>query len=173
MFIVFIFGYWVLNKSYIGRYIYAVGGNVEAARLSGINTNRMFLMAFAVAGLLAAFAGVIMAARLGSGQPNIGGDFPMDIITAVVLGGVSLSGGSGKITGVLAGTFIMGILSNGMVMINVSEYVQWVIKGSVLIFAVAMSNIAVTGTVTGRGIGAIKKYKSAAAAEQPLATKTK
>ena len=139
--VVFLFGLWLLNFSYIGRYIYAVGGNPEAARLSGIKINRIYMLVFVFSSFFAAIAGVLMAARMGSGQPSIGVDFPMDVITAIVLGGVSISGGSGKITGVILGVFIMGILGNGMVMLNVSDYVQWVVKGIVLLLAVAMSNI--------------------------------
>ena len=141
MIVIFAFGFWILNYTYLGRYIYAVGGNVEAARLSGIRTNKIYMYVFAASGLFAALAGVLMAARMGSGQPSIGTDFPMDVITAIVLGGVNINGGSGRIVGVILGAFIMGILSNGMVMLNLNDYVQWVVKGVVLIFAVAMSNI--------------------------------
>jgi ribose transport system permease protein len=141
MFIVFAFGIWILNYTYLGRHIYAVGGNVEAARLSGIKTTKIYMYVFAASGLSAAFAGVLMAARMGSGQASIGADFPMDVITAIVLGGVNINGGSGRIIGVLLGAFIMGILTNGMIMLNLNDYVQWLVKGIVLIFAVAMSNI--------------------------------
>jgi ribose transport system permease protein len=141
MVIVFVFGYWVLNRTFIGRYIYAIGGNKEAARLAGINTSKYSILVFATSGFFAAGAGVLMASRLGSGQPSIGTDFPMDVITGIVLGGVSINGGKGKISGVVAGVFIMGILSNGMIMAGLNDYWQWVVKGIVLIFAVAMSNI--------------------------------
>lgn len=144
MIAVFGFGFWLLNYSYFGRYIYAIGGNVEAARLSGINTKRISLIVFAASGLFASFAGVLTAARLGTGMPSVGHDFPMEVITAIVLGGVSIVGGSGKITGVFVGTFIMGILSNGMIMLGISDYVQWIVKGIVLMFAVAMSNLNVS-----------------------------
>ena len=137
----FLFGFWVLNYTYFGRYLYAIGGNDEAARLSGINIEKVSLIAFASSGMFAALVGVLMAARLTSGQPSIGTDFPMDVITAIVLGGVSINGGSGNIGGVLFGVFIMGVLSNGMIMIGLGEYWQWVIKGLVLFLAVAMSNV--------------------------------
>ena len=141
MLIVFLIGYWVLNYTYMGRYIYAVGGNAEATRLSGIHVNRVNTLVFCVSGLSAAFAGILMAARLGSGQPSVGVDFPMDVITAIVLGGVSVNGGSGKLTGVFFGVFIMGILSNGMIMVGLNDYWQWLVKGLVLLFAVAASNV--------------------------------
>ncbi|MDO4269463.1 MAG: ABC transporter permease [Eubacteriales bacterium] len=141
MLIIFAFGFWLLGASRFGRHIYAVGGNEEAARLSGINTRRVAMIVFAGSGLFAALAGILMAGRLGSGQPSIGADFPMDVITAIVLGGVSINGGSGKLSGVLVGVLIMGILSTGMIMIGLSDYLQWVIRGVVLLFAVAVSNI--------------------------------
>ena len=131
----------MLNCTYIGRYVYAVGGNAEATRLSGINIKSVNTLVFCVSGLFASFAGILMAARLGSGQPSIGVDFPMDVITAIVLGGVSVNGGKGKITGVFFGVFIMGILGNGMIMIGLNDYWQWLVKGLVLLFAVAASNI--------------------------------
>lgn len=141
MIVCFIFGYWVLNMTYIGRYFYAVGGNVEAARLSGINPRVVMLLAFGSSALFASIAGVLMAGRLGSGQPSIGVGFEMDVITAIVLGGVSINGGSGNIIGVFIGTLIMGILSNGMLMIGLSDYWQWVVKGLVLVAAVSISNV--------------------------------
>ena len=141
MLVLFACGFWVLNCTYIGRYVYAVGGNAEATRLSGINIKSVNTLVFCVSGLFASFAGILMAARLGSGQPSIGVDFPMDVITAIVLGGVSVNGGKGKITGVFFGVFIMGILGNGMIMIGLNDYWQWLVKGLVLLFAVAASNI--------------------------------
>lgn len=125
----------------MGRRIYAIGGNPEAARLAGIKVDRYNILLFGVSAFFAAVAGVLMAARLGAGQPQIGGDFAMDVITAIVLGGVSITGGSGKIILVIAGVFIMGILSNGMIMLGLNEYWQWVVRGIVLFFAVAMSNL--------------------------------
>lgn len=143
MIICFVFSYWILNKTYFGRYLYAVGGNTEAARLSGINTKVIFIIVFAASALFASISGVVMAARLGSGQPGIADSLPMDVITGVVLGGVGINGGTGKIGGVLVGVLIMGILSNGMILVGLNEYWQWVVKGLVLIFAVAMSNIKI------------------------------
>jgi ribose/xylose/arabinose/galactoside ABC-type transport system permease subunit len=141
MFVIFILGYILLGKTYIGRRIYATGGNKEAARLSGIKTNRIVIGTFAVSAVTAAIAGMLMSARLGTGQPSIGSDFAMDVLTATVLGGVTLQGGKGSVLNVLVGAFIIGILSNGLVLCGVLEYWQWIIKGLVFLFAVAMSNL--------------------------------
>lgn len=141
MIVAFIAGVIILNKTYIGRRIYAVGGNKEAARLSGIKTNKYVIGTFVVSAVTAGIAGILMMARLGTGQPSIGSDFAMDVLTATVLGGVVLQGGKGFVLNVLIGSFIIGILSNGLVMCGVLEYWQWIIKGIVFLFAVAMSNL--------------------------------
>lgn len=145
MAVVFIIGFIILNKTYHGRRIYAVGGNKEAARLSGIRTKRVLIGAFIASGMTSGIAGILMAARLGTGQPSTGADFAMDVLTATVLGGVSLQGGKGSVLNVLIGSFIIGILSNGLVMLNVLEYWQWIIKGLVFLFAVTMSNLDTFG----------------------------
>ena len=137
----FIFGWWLLNKTYIGRRIYAVGGNSEAARLAGINTSKITIGAYALCGLLTAFAGFMMAGRLGSGQPAVGSGFEMDVITAAVLGGVSIFGGKGNIINVVFGAIIMGALTNGMIIMGISEYWQWVAQGIVLALVVAVRNV--------------------------------
>jgi ribose transport system permease protein len=141
MLVLFVLGFWIMHKSYFGRWIYAVGGNIEAARLSGIDTTKVRICTYAFCGLFTALAGVLMAGRLGSGQPSIGSGFEMDVLTATVLGGVSVNGGKGRIVNVFVGVFIMGILGTGMIMVGLNEYWQWVIKGLVLIFAVTMSNL--------------------------------
>jgi ribose transport system permease protein len=141
MIFIFILGYIALNKTYIGRRIYAVGGNKEASRLSGIKTSVIVIGTFIVSAFTAAIAGMLMSARLGTGQPSIGADFAMDVLTATVLGGVTLQGGKGSVLNVLVGAFIIGILSNGLVLCGVLEYWQWIIKGLVFLFAVAMSNL--------------------------------
>lgn len=141
MLAVFVVGYFILNRTPAGRKLYAVGGNKEAARLSGIKTNKVVISAFVVSAIMAGIAGVLMAGRLGTGQPSTGADFAMDVLTATVLGGVTLQGGKGFVLNVLIGAFIIGILTNGLVMLGVLEYWQWIIKGFVFLFAVAMSNI--------------------------------
>ena len=141
MLVAFAIGWFIMQKTYIGRYIYAVGGNEEAARLSGINTKRIIVLTFALCAFFTSISGVMMVGRLGSGQPGTGIEFPMDVITAVVLGGVSVSGGKGKILLVIAGALIMGMLDNGMTILGMNPYLQWVVKGLVLIFAVTMSSL--------------------------------
>lgn len=141
MLLLFVVGWWFLEKSYFGRRIYVVGGNKEAARLSGIDTKKVIISTYALCGFFAALAGILMAGRLGSGQPSIGTNFPMDVLTATVLGGISVNGGKGSIVNVFFGAFIMGILSNGMIMLGLNEYWQWLVKGFVLLFAVSMSNL--------------------------------
>ena len=133
----FILGYVVLEKFTIGRHIYGMGGNEEASRLSGINIRKVKYFVYAVSGFMCGIAGVVLLSRTNSGQPKAGTSYEMDIITAVVLGGVSITGGEGKITGVIAGVLIMGILSNGMIITNVGDYVQRIVQGLVLIAAVA------------------------------------
>jgi ribose/xylose/arabinose/galactoside ABC-type transport system permease subunit len=131
-------GHVVLTHTRFGREVYGVGGNEEAARLSGVDVKRLKYKVYALSGTLAAFAGVVLMARVNSGQPKGGEGYELDIITAVVLGGVSIFGGVGRLTGVLAGVLIMGVLANGMILLNIDEYVQWVVKGSVLLAAVAL-----------------------------------
>lgn len=132
----FLVGGFILVKSYFGRYIYAVGGNEEAAELSGIRVKRVKYLVYSLSGLFAGIAGIVMLSRTNSGQPTAGKGYEFDVITAVVLGGVSVNGGSGKISNVVAGVLIIGMLSNGMVLMNVSSYAQMVVKGVILAIAV-------------------------------------
>ncbi|MCK9547663.1 MAG: ABC transporter permease [Sphaerochaeta sp.] len=142
MLIVFALGWVFLNRTRTGRYIYGLGGNQEAVRLAGIKTTRVGATAYIISSLLTGLAGLIMLSRINTGQPKIGTAFEMDVITAVVLGGVSMRGGSGSILGVLVGVFITGILSNGMILLNISEYYQQIAKGLVLLFAVTFDTVA-------------------------------
>ena len=132
----FAVGSFILNKSYFGRYFYAVGGNVEAAKLSGIRVGRVKYLVFALSGFFAGLAGIVMLSRTNSGMANAGLGFEFDVITCVVLGGVSVSGGYGRMSGVVAGTFIIGALQNGMVLMNINQYMQMIIMGIVLALAV-------------------------------------
>jgi len=136
MVIIFALAYIVLKRNRLGRYIYAIGGNEEAARLSGINTKKILLSVYVLGGLLAGFSGIIMASRLNSAQPTAGVSFELDAIAAVVLGGTSLSGGVGTIGGTLIGALIIGILDNGLNLLNVSSFYQQVAKGFVILLAV-------------------------------------
>lgn len=138
MMTVFVFGYILLTRTPFGRRIYGIGGNVETARLSGVNVKRELYKMYMLVGLLGALAGLILTSRVNSGQPSSGDGYEMDIITAVVLGGVSVSGGEGKLGKVIIGVVFMGVLANGMMMMNVSEYWQRVVKGIVLLIAVAV-----------------------------------
>lgn len=142
MFVIFIIGWVFLNRTKIGRYIYGLGGNREAVRLAGIRTKRVETGVFIISSFLSGIAGLIMLSRINTGQPKIGTAFEMDVITAVVLGGVSVAGGVGSIVGVLLGVFITGILSNGMILLDISEYYQQIIKGLVLLLAVTFDSLA-------------------------------
>lgn len=129
-------GSFILNKTYFGRYFYAVGGNIEAARLSGIRTGRVKYLVFALSGFFAGLAGLVLLSRTNSGMGNAGLGYEFKVITCVVLGGVSVSGGYGKMSGVVAGLFIIGALNNGMVLLNLNSWIQDIILGVVLALAV-------------------------------------
>jgi ribose transport system permease protein len=130
--------YFVLKKTTFGRRTFAIGGNEEAALLSGINVNRMKVMIYGISGLLAALAGIILASRLDSAQPTAGSSYELDAIAAVVLGGTSLSGGKGWIVGTLIGALIIGVLNNGLNLLGVSSFFQQVVKGLVILLAVLL-----------------------------------
>ena len=141
MILMFILAYIGLNKTILGRYVYAIGGNEEAARLSGISVRTNKRVIYAIAGFAAALSGVILASRLGAGQAASGTGFELDVITAVVLGGVSISGGEGRLEGTLLGVLIIGILANGLVLMNVEPYYQLVVKGMALLLAVGLDRL--------------------------------
>lgn len=130
----------VLNKTVFGRYVYAIGGNEKATRLAGVNIKKMKVIFYMLSGLAAGVAGVIMCARLNSGLPDSGTGYEFDVMTAAILGGVSIQGGEGKVFSVFAGIFVMGILNNGMVLLNMSDYYQNIIKGLILLLAVAIDS---------------------------------
>lgn len=133
---VFFLGWIFLGLTRYGRYVYGVGGNEEASRLSGVNVKGIRYLVYSIAGILSGLAGLVLVSRIHSAQPRAGTGYEMDIITAVVLGGVSITGGEGKIGFVILGVLIMGVLTNGLILLNVNEYWQQVIKGLVLIAAV-------------------------------------
>jgi ribose/xylose/arabinose/galactoside ABC-type transport system permease subunit len=141
MIVVFAFGIIFLSKTRLGRHIYGVGGNEEASRLSGVHVKKIKYLVYGLAGFMSALAGVVLLARVNSGQPNAGAGYEMDVITGVVLGGVSMSGGQGRLVMVIVGVMIMGILTNGMTMLTINEYVQQFVKGMVLIGAVALDSL--------------------------------
>lgn len=138
MSIVLVAGYFLMYKTRFGRHVYACGGNAQAAKWSGINADRIRILVFVLAGILNGFAAIILAGRLGGGLPAAGEGSEMDVITAVVLGGTSMSGGKGKLWGVLLGVLIIGLLTNGLTMIGVSTYWQKVVKGIIIVVAVIL-----------------------------------
>ncbi|GKX53485.1 ribose ABC transporter permease [Budvicia aquatica] len=140
MAIVFIAAWYLLNHTRLGRYIYALGGNESATRLSGISVDRVKIIVYALCGLLAALAGIIEVGRLSSAQPTAGGGYELDAIAAVVLGGTSLAGGRGRITGTLIGALILGFLSNALNLLSISSYFQMIVKGAVILLAVLVDN---------------------------------
>ncbi|AYQ36186.1 ABC transporter permease [Runella sp. SP2] len=124
------------DKTKLGRYIYAIGGNENASLLSGININKVKIIVYTIAGGLAAVGGLMVTSRLDSAQPNAGTGYELDSIAAVVIGGTSLSGGKGSIWGTVLGAIIIGVLNNGLVLLNVSPFWQQVVKGFVILLAV-------------------------------------
>ena len=126
----------ITNKTKLGRYIYAIGGNENAAILSGINIKKIKIAVYTIAGMLAAVGGILVTSRLDAAQPNAGMGYELDSIAAVVIGGTSLSGGKGSVLGTVLGAIIIGVLNNGLVLLNVSPFWQQVVKGFVILVAV-------------------------------------
>lgn len=132
----------ILKYSYFGRYVYAIGGNVEAAKLAGLSVKKITISLYGISAFLASIAGIVLTGRVSSGAPASGTGTEMDVVTAVVIGGISVNGGKGSMFGAFLGAVIIGILSNGLTIMNVGEYYQQVVKGAVLILAVAFDVIA-------------------------------
>lgn len=132
-----IFGF-LLNKTIYGRDTLAIGGNQEASRLAGINVDKRLITIFALQGLMAAFAGIVLASRMTSGQPATSQGFALEVISACVLGGVSLTGGIGSISGVIVGVLIMGTVQNAMNLLNIEPFYQYVVRGIILLGAVLL-----------------------------------
>ncbi len=147
--------YVILNHTPLGYRIYAVGGNIEAARLSGVNVDRVRIFCYATSGFLAALTGVILASRLGQGTPVVGSAYELWAIAAAVIGGTSLMGGEGTVLGAILGAAIMGVMQNGMVVLNLSSYIQDVILGMVLVIAVVYDTLR-----RGGGFDFLKKWFS-------------
>lgn len=140
MIIVFAAAWYMLHHTRLGRYIYALGGNEAATRLSGINVDRIKIVVYALCGMLAALASVIEVARLSSAQPMAGNGYELDAIAAVVLGGTSLAGGKGRIVGTLIGALILGFLNNGLNLLGISSNYQMIVKAVVILLAVLVDN---------------------------------
>lgn len=138
MLAIFIIAYYMLNHTRMGRYIYSTGSNEEATMYSGIKTNKVKLFVYAASGMMASIAGILITARLGSAQPTSGAGYELDAIAAVVLGGTSMAGGIGTITGTAIGALIIGVLNNALNIMQVSSYYQDVAKGIVILIAVLM-----------------------------------
>lgn len=127
---------WAMPRTLFGRYVYAIGSNIRAARLSGIAVDRWRLLFYVVCGATAALAGLVLTARVGSARPAAAATFELDVITAVILGGASLSGGRGTIWGTLIGLLLIGVINNGMTLAQIPAFWQQVVKGAILLTAV-------------------------------------
>jgi inositol transport system permease protein len=136
MLILFCITWVLLNKTAFGRHLYAVGGNENAAIASGIKTKKVVCLAFVFDGIMTAVAGIVLMSRMNSGQPGAGVSYEFDAITAVVVGGTSLSGGSGSVVGTIIGAVIVGIINNVLNLLNVNTYWQQIAKGLIILFAV-------------------------------------
>jgi ribose transport system permease protein len=156
----------VLNKTVYGRYIYSLGGNAEVTRLSGINTKKISYSVYAISGFLCGITGIALLSRINSGQPRAAVGYEFEVITACVLGGVSIAGGEGKLSGVLFGVLIMGVLFNGLIQLNLSEFYQMIIKGAVLLLAVGFDTMSSTRrrriTDRAKGMAKVKDRSSVA-----------
>lgn len=144
---VFVFFFIVLTRTIFGRHVYAIGGNEETARLSGVNVERETIILYVLTGAMAGLAAIVLGSRLGSGDPNIGVGFEFQVIVAIILGGVSFSGGEGRLLGTLIGAFIVGFLSNGLNLAGVEPFWQYIAQGVVLVFAVAIDRFVNTGVL--------------------------
>ena len=138
MIVVFLVCGYVLNNTTMGRHTYALGSNEDAAKLSGLNTDKIKIAVYTISGILASVAGIIITSRLYSAQPTAGNSYELDAIAAVVLGGTSLTGGKGKISKTIVGALIMGVLSNALNLLDVSSYYQMMVKGVVILIAVLL-----------------------------------
>lgn len=145
MFFIYAVSYYILKNTMFGRHVYAIGGNEQAARLTGLKVERTLIIVYSVSGFLAGLAGIVLAGRLFSGQPTAGIGFELDAIAAVILGGTSFTGGVGTIRGTIIGALIMGVLSNGLTLLDVSYYWQLVVKGAVIVLAVLLDRMRARG----------------------------
>lgn len=138
MLVIFVILFFVLRNTVFGRQVYAVGGNEEASTLSGIKADRVKIWVYSITGMLSVLAGIIITSRLNSAQPTAGTMYELDAIAAVVIGGTSLAGGRGRIVGTLIGALIIGVIDNGLNLLNVSSFYQQIVKGGVILLAVML-----------------------------------
>ncbi|WP_062207054.1 ABC transporter permease [Aureimonas sp. AU12] len=136
--VVFALSWWILARTRFGRYIYAVGGNPHAAKTSGIDVSRIRFLVYVISGALSGLAGMILSARTGSALPQAGIAYELDAIAAVVIGGTSLSGGVGRVTGTLIGALIIGVMNNGLDLMGIQSYYQQILKGALIVGAVML-----------------------------------
>ncbi|MCA9731556.1 ABC transporter permease [candidate division KSB1 bacterium] len=141
MILLYMAAYFIMSRTVLGRYIYAVGGNPEAARLSGVRVNRILLFVYTISGIVAGIGGIVLASQLKSGAPTYGVMYELYVIAAVVVGGTSLAGGEGKIMGTLIGALIIGVIQNGMNLTGVESYTQKVVLGGVILGAVLLDKL--------------------------------
>ncbi|HWL26730.1 MAG TPA: ABC transporter permease [Ureibacillus sp.] len=145
MIALYILFYFILAKMPFGRYVYSVGSNIKAAQLSGVDVAKVKTAVFVITGMFAALAGVILSSRLMSGNPTVANGWELDVIAAVIIGGTSLAGGKGSVIGTFIGALFIAILTNGMVLMGVSSYMQLVVKGSIIVIAVIINAIQIYG----------------------------
>ena len=136
MAVILVFMYFLMNKSKMGSHIYAVGGNRQAAVYSGINVRKVIIFVYTLSGLAASWAGIVLASRMASGQPATGVGYEADAVAAAVLGGTSMTGGAGKVGGMVLGALLIGMLNNGLNLLGVNSFWQYVVKGTVILVAV-------------------------------------
>ncbi|MFZ0161093.1 MAG: ABC transporter permease [Kineosporiaceae bacterium] len=136
--VVAVAAHFILNYTRFGRYVYAIGGNEQAARVSGIRISRVTILIYTLSGLLSGLAGVILSARIGSGNPQLGTGIELDAITAAVIGGTSFKGGIGTVWGTMVGALIIGIINNGLDLLDVSPFMQMVVKGIIIVLAIIL-----------------------------------
>lgn len=138
---IFALGWFLLERTVFGRYIYAIGGNEEAARIAGVPTARYVALAYTVCGLMTGVAGILLSSRVSSGIPTLGAGMELQAIASVVIGGVSLKGGIGRLPGVLLGVVVLSVIRNGLNLTNVSSYVQLMVTGLITVLAVAFDQV--------------------------------
>jgi ribose/xylose/arabinose/galactoside ABC-type transport system permease subunit len=150
MVVVYAIGFWVMSSTAFGRRVYAVGGNEEASRLSGIEVNKVKIAVMVACSGVAAVSGILLASRMTSGIANAGDPYMLDVIAAVIIGGANLNGGSGTIIGTFFGILFMGILRNGLVIMGVDAFVTYIVQGAVVLFAVALNTFKDIAAARGR-----------------------
>ena len=141
MIAIFMIGAFVMSSTTFGRSIYALGGNEDAARLSGINVERVKIGVFVVSAAVSGISGLVLSSRLMAGSPEIGIGWELDIVAAVIIGGTNIVGGEGKLSGTLLGVLFIGVLSNGMILLDITPYMQQVVRGLVILGAVILNSL--------------------------------